>query len=116
MRLSLSSYNAVPHDDPTVQRIVQTVRLSEDGELTFVPQAHNKEWTAGMLRHKVRHAYHFGKKNYVATVSKINTYEIAPDDLQSQSLKQGEFTVGGNDWKEHYEIEVIVLKKTTYKH
>ena len=110
LRLSLNSYNTVPRDDPTVQRFVKTIHLLEDGELNFVPQAHDKEWTARIIRHKVVHAYHIGKKNYIATVSKINTYEIAPDDLQSQSLKQGDFTIGGNDWKEHYEIEVTVYK------
>ena len=113
LRLSLNSYNAVSHDDPTVERFVKTVHLSEDGELAFVPQAHDKEWTARIIRHKVIHAYHNSKKNYIATVSKINTYEIAPDDLQPQPLKQGEFTIGGNDWKEHYEIEVKVYK-TSY--
>ena len=103
MRLSLNSYQAVPHDDPTIQRFVENVVLSEDSMLTFVPQAYDREWTARMIRHKVRHAYSFSKNNYIATVSKINTYEIDADDLK---LKQGEFTVGGNDWKEHYEIEV----------
>ena len=107
MRLSLNSYNEVPHDDPTVQKFVKTVHLSEGGELTFVPQAHDKEWTTRIIRHKVRHAYHVGKKNYIATVTKVNTYDIAPDDLRPESLKQGGFIVRGNDWKEHYEIEVI---------
>ena len=108
LRLSLNSYNEVPRDDPTIQTFVKTVHLSEGGELTFVPQAHDKEWTTRIIRHKVRHAYHVGKKNYIATVTKVNTYEIAPDDLQPESLKQGGFIVlRGNDWKEHYEMEVI---------
>ena len=112
MRLSLNSYNTVPHDDPTVQKIVETIHLLEDGELTLVPQAHDKEWTASIVRHKVRRAYHFGKRNYIATVSKVNSYEITPDDLQP-SLKQDELTIGGNDWKEHYEIEVKFTKLTS---
>ena len=107
MRLSLNSYQSVPHDDPTVQKFVETVLLSEDGVLTFVPQAYDKEWTARMVRHKVRRAYSFSKNNYIATVSQINAYEIDAEDLKLKSLKQGEFTVGGNDWKEHYEVEVI---------
>jgi hypothetical protein len=115
LRLSLNSYNEVPHDDPTVQTFVKTVHLSEDGELSFVPQAHDKEWTTRIIRHKVRHAYHVGKKNYIATVTKVNTYDIAPDDLRLQSLKQGGFVIGGNDWKEHYEIEVIPLLSYTLK-
>ena len=106
MRLSLNSYNAVPHDDPTIQRFVETVHLPEDRVLTLVPQAQDKEWTARIIRHKVRRAYHLNKKNYIATVSKINTYEITPDDLQP-SFKQDELTIAGNDWKEHYEVEVL---------
>ena len=111
LRLSLNSYNAVPHDDPTVQTFVKTAHLSENGDLTFVPQAYDKEWTTRMVRHKVRRAYHVGKKNYIATVTKVNSYEIAPADLWPQSLKQAELTIGGNDWKEHYEIEVISVLK-----
>ena len=106
-RLSLNSYKMIPHDDPTIRRFMDTIHLLEDGVLTFVPQAHDKEWTTRIIRHKVRHAYFFGKKNYIVTVSRIYTYEIKANDLQRlQSLKQGELTIRRNDWKEHYEIEV----------
>ena len=100
----------MPHDDPTVQKFVDTVHLLEDGDLAFAPQAHDREWTTRTIRHKVRHAYHIGKKNYIVTVSKIKTYEIQADDLKPQLFKQGQFTVGGNDWKEHYEMEVGTLQ------
>ena len=105
MRLSLSSYHTVPHDDPTVKKFVNTVHLSEPDVLTFVPQAHDKEWTTRIVRHKKRHAYLYGKKNYILTVSKVNSYEIKPGDLNP--LKQIELTLVQNDWKEHYEIEVV---------
>ena len=106
MRLSLNSYQAVPYDDPTVQNFVDTVHFSDDGELTFVPQAHDEEWSARIVRHKIRRAYALGRQNYIATVSKIYSYEIEADDLKLERLKQGELTIGGHKWKEHFEIEV----------
>ena len=107
MRLSLSSYGMVPHDDPTVQKFVSHVTSPEPDILTFVPQPHDKEWTARIVRHKKRHAYLYEQRNYLVTVSKISSYDVESDDLKP--LKQAELCIAGNDWREHYELEVWVF-------
>ena len=104
MRLSLSSYGVIPHDDPTVQKFVQAVTLEEPGILTFLPQAEDKEWTTRIVRHKKRRAYLYGEKNYLVTVSEINSYDVQSSDLTP--LKPTYITLAGNDWRQHHEIEV----------
>ena len=104
MRLSLSSYDTVPHDDPTVLKFLDHVSLPESGQLEFVPQAQDKEWTARTVRHKVRRAYLYGKKNYLITMTTVKSYDVKSSDIGS--LKERILTVVGNDWKEHHEIEV----------
>lgn len=112
VRVSLNSYQTAPPDDPTVQNFVSTVYETEPNTLAFVPQAHNKEWTARMVRYKKRHAYSYGSnKNYIITFSIINTYDIKADDLDPTS-KQNVLTIKPDDWKEHYELEVIKTIKS----
>ena len=95
----------IPHDDPTVEKFVKTVALLEPGKLTFTPQAQDKEWITRIVRHKKRHAYLYGK-NYIVTVSEVNSYDIKPTDLDQ--LKETSLTLEGNDWKKHHEIEVYI--------
>ena len=103
MRLSLSSYGVVPHDDPTVQKILQHVKLLENGGLKFMPQSQDKEWTARIVRHKVRRAYLHHKKNYLVTMTTVKSYDVEAQDLST--LKETVLIVG-NDWREHHELEV----------
>ena len=50
--------------------------------------------------------YSYGSnKNYIVTVSSINTYDIKTEDLDGQ-LKQKVITVKPNDWTTHHEMEV----------
>lgn len=117
MRLSLSSYGVIPDDDPTVRKFVSRVSLREDGGLAFVPQSRDKEWITRTVRHKRRYAYLYGKKNYMVTLSHVKHYDVKPDDLDPNpyAQKQAELVVAGNDWREHYEIEVSFDTKS-YKY
>ena len=104
MRLSLSSYGTIPCDDPTVVKFLSHVSLPESGQLEFVPQAPDKEWITQAVRHKVRRAYLYGKKNFLVTMTTVKSYEVKSSDIGT--VKESILTVVGNDWKEHHEIEV----------
>ena len=109
MRISLNTYQTSEFDDPTVEKFVSTVHKPEPNTLAFIAQDYNKDWTARVVRHKKRHAYSYGpNKNYVVTISSINTYDIKTEDLDQPS-KQNIITIKPDDWKEHHELEVSYI-------
>ena len=116
MRLSLSSFDVIPDDDPTVQRFVSQVSLREDGGLVFVPQSRDKEWITRMVRHKKRRAYLYGKNNYIVALSHVKSYDVKSDDLTPNPYapKEVELVLIGNDWREHYEIEVSFVRTLNF--
>ena len=111
MRLSLNNYQTSSElvEDPTVKQFASNVQNPKRDTLEFVAQDYNKEWTARMVRHKKRQAFHYGpNKNYVLTFSHINSYEIKANDLEP-GAKHTIITIKPADWKEHYEIEVYII-------
>lgn len=99
MRLSLGCFQTVANDDQEVQTILESISLSGNGELILTPKSH--KWTAESIRHKTRRAYLYGKKNYLVTVSYVETYKFRGDHS-----KQATITLTHKDWEKHYEIEV----------
>lgn len=100
MRLSLGCFQTVASDDQDVQKILEGIHLSANGELTLVPKSH--KWSAESIRHKTRRAYLYGKKNYLVTVSCVETYKI-----RAGHSRQATITLTQKDWEEHYELEVL---------
>ena len=100
MRLSLGCFQTVSSDDPDVQKILEGIRLSPNGELILTPKS--GKWSAESVRHKTRRAYLYGKKNYLVTVSCVETYKTRADHS-----KQATIIVTQKDWEKHYEVEVL---------
>ena len=115
IRVSLNTYQSSEFDDPTIEEFVGTVHKPDPNTLAFVPQDYNKDWTTRIVRHKKRRAYSYGpNKNYIVTVSSIDTYDIKTEDL-NQALKHNVIKVKPEDWITHHELEVgqkgIVIAK-----
>ncbi len=100
MRLSLGCFQTVANDDQDVQKVFEGIHLSANGELTLTPKS--GKWSAESVRHKTRRAYLYGKKNYLVTVSCVETYKIRAD-----RSKQATITLAQKDWEKHYEVEVL---------
>ena len=104
MRLSLGCFQTIACDDPEVQQILEGVDLSPSGVLTLMPIPHVKwPWAAESIRHKTRRAYLYGKKNYLVTVTCVETHKI-----KASQREQTAITLTQSDWEKHYEIEVYV--------
>ena len=99
MRLSLGCFQTVSNDDREVQTILESISLSANGELTLTPKSH--KWVAESIRHKTRRGYLYGRKNYLVTLSCVETYKFRADHP-----KQATITLTQKDWEKHYEIEV----------
>ena len=107
MRLSLSCFQTVANDDLEVQKLLKSIHLSANGDLTLMPTcagAHKWSWEAASIRHKTRRAYRYGKKNYLITVSCVETCKVKGDHR-----KQATVTLTQRDWEKHYEVEVHIL-------
>ena len=100
MRLSLGCFQTVSSDDPDVQKILEGIHLSPNGELILTPKS--GKWLAESVRHKIRRAYLYGKKNYLVTVSCVETYKTRADHS-----KQVTIIITQKDWEKHYEVEVL---------
>ena len=100
MRLSLGCFQTISSDDSDVQKILEGIRLSPNGELILTPKS--GKWSAESVRHKTRRAYLYGKKNYLVTVSCVETYKT-----KAGHSKQATITVTQKDWEKHYEVEVL---------
>ena len=109
MRLNLGCFQTIACDDPEVQKILESVRLSANGQLTVMPVPHKKlPWAAESIRHKTRRAYLYGKKNYLVTVTCVETYKI-----KASQREQTAIILTQRDWEKHYEVEVLQI---TFRH
>ena len=102
MRLNLGCFQTVDSDDQEVQKIVEGIHLSVNGKLTLAPKSH--KWSVESVRHKTRKAYLYGKKNYLVTVSCVETYKN-----RAGHSRQAIIILNQKDWEKHYEVEVLAL-------
>ena len=102
MRMNLGCFQTVDSDDQEVQKIVEGIHLSVNGEVTLAPKSH--KWSVESMRHKTRKAYLVGKKNYLVTVSCVETYKN-----RAGHSSQATTILNQKDWEKHYEVEVLAL-------
>lgn len=95
MRLNLSSFEIIPADDPTIQNFISSITMQSPDVISLVPLGSDEEWTATILRHKIRNAYFLKdsestpeRKKYLITVSTVREYKIKQGDLNPCDPKQ----------------------------
>ncbi len=76
----------------------------EEKALRFVPTG--SQWAIGFIRHRISHAYHFGRRQLV-TATTITEYKVKHADIPRGEV----LTVSFEDFcREHMEVEVRSIK------